>query len=544
MFTRENNRNSAVIFVCIAVLLSVILPLSGPAQEKTPAAGVNEPLSDSWYTISYNGEKIGYAHLVWENANYNDGPAWKITSETVPTRFIQGAALKKRKRVTYINKDNLNFLMHNSQQIGSDEFIEISIPKEGGKIILKYPSSPDVEIALVEKEILALESIGRWIVKQPQYLNTTYKVKTILYEERVSNPVAIINIKTNGRVREQIMGKDVDVCLVECSYAEQSLVQNNFSMVIDSNGMFIKQNANDLTWEKTTQEDARSKRRDSFERNNREDPFIPKYTPKKGPRSTKRVQTDIVPPATDEIDYIKMVNDSRKYLERMKKIIDEEEYPDKEKELSDSYLQILARYERINKTDFINLKQDMALILKEADEIFPAKQQIYARAQHLRDQSAELFVQIKRDGKNALKSDYFNLLASNTKEIDDLTKRLEIQNTDFEKLVTRLANEVKELNRRAEIILDFYTSRNIKIGGIIYFMKAEDIRLEPIQLSFMGLPLNESLSVKYDRPYASIIINGQFYNENTQIDNNLLLKSISEDKRVLFIYKGEEIIIN
>jgi hypothetical protein len=539
-----NNKNSVGIFVCTAILLALALPFIGSAQNKAPASG--EILSDSWYSISYKSEKIGYAHIVWESADIDNIQAWKITSEMVPTRFIPGVALKKQKRTTYVNKDNLNFLKYTSQPAGSDASMEISIPKEGHKIILSYPPSiENVEIAFGEKEILALESVGKWITKQPQYLNNSYKMGIILYEERISNPVAMLNIKTNGRGREQIAGKDVEGCLVECKYAEQSLSQNNFSLLIDSNGVFLKQISNDLVWEKTTQEDAKLKKKDKFEKNNRFDPFIPKFTPKKGTRIIILPPVDQRGPGpANEVEALAMVNEARAYLRRMKEIIEIKEYPDKEKDLSDAYLQILSRHEKINRLDFIVPKQDISAILKEADDIFPAKQRIYASAQHLRDQSAELFAQIKRDGKTAVKMGYFDTLANNTKEITALTLRLEIQNTDFEELIKRLANEVKEFNRRAEIVLDFHTIRNIKIGGIIYFMKTENIRLEPIQLSFMGLPLDESLSVRYDRPFASIIINGQFYNENTKIDDSLLLKSINEDKRVLFIYKGEEIITN
>lgn len=540
-----------MILMCLCVIM-ILLPLSNISIAENESVSTPSPENsiESWYIINYKGEKIGYMHTLWENLPYQQTDAWKITTETIEYT-------KTLRRTIYLEKNNLSFLDGTiNQQSSSDLSIRVQMLFAGNKLILTYPAPTNqIEFPLTDEKIYCEDSIGKWIIQQSPAITNTYTFK-IIYEDRVfsisDDPIVNLNFKVLEKAKERIMDKETEGYRIECQYTDNTdtAILNKFEILIDEKGNLLKLSKGELIVIKTSQEEAKLKRRDKFMWNNRPDPFIPKYKSKKGGSATINVKDPLgnnkIQGIYSKLEAVAMVKNAHNSLLKMIQIKNDVNYKEeiKDKDLTGLYLEILATREKIAKTEFIDLQGQMEQIIKDAEKVFPVKQQISTRAELLRDESARLFGQIKIAGKSASQKGLFEKLTQKVQEIGTLVSRTEIQRTEYETKIAKLSTEVKDFNRRAEIIREFYTNRNIKIEGIISHTKPEDVSLPALQINFFGLPLNEVLGFRRYDTSSTVLINGQFYHENTRIDENLFLKNITSDKRAVFIYKGEEIILN
>jgi hypothetical protein len=531
----------------------------GQSGKKEPAnPEPQEPVAkELWYTITDSkGGQIGFGHTTWSNITIKDVPAWKIVAETVPTRTGVNLPIQRKTKTIYIRQDNLSFI-EATRQVGKDMEKDIVVKATDDKIVFTYqpPANYVTEKPIPVGGIYDFECIGKLIKQPPDPTRNLTEGVAIIFEGRIASPLAELKVKVVGKVTEAVMGNEIECHLVECQYTDNSIKPNAFKITIDREGYIIKFVTDYMTMTMTSKEEARSKKRTVFDVNGRIDPFIPRYTPK-GAKDAPYKEflgenkgdgpIDSVGGPDDDIKWLKRVTQAKDLLSKMEeKIADNKLSPEaKEADLSAKYLEIRETYEAINKTDKTDFKQQMEEVVKKLEEVFPIKQLLHERAKDLRDSAAAILADIKKDLNAAIEKKLFGKLEEKLKTLKEYCVREEIKGTEYEQKIAGLAAEVEGFNNRAKIINEFYTVKGIKVDGVLFYEKRDVIALKsPFKISIFGLRFNDVLAFTQKTPVASVLINGNYYGENEKVEEGLIVKKITKDKRVIFSYKGEELVL-
>ncbi|MBI4834591.1 MAG: hypothetical protein HY811_07225 [Planctomycetes bacterium] len=532
----------------------------GQSGKEETAKPEQEPVTkEIWYMITDSkGLQIGFGHTTWTSVTVKEAPAWKIVAEVAPTRTGINLPIQRKIKTIYIRQDNLSFI-EATRQVGRDMEKDLVINAEEDKIVFKYLLTSN-KTYVTEKPIPAggiydFECIGRLIKQPPDPTRNLTEGVSIIFEGRIASPLAELKVKLVGKITEIVMGKETEGHLVECQYTDAAIKPNTFKIIIDREGYIVKFTNDYMVMTMVSKEEARSKKRTVFDVNGRIDPFIPRHTPKgakKAPYLDFLGDNKGEGPAGsdgnpgDDLEWLKKVDSAKDSLSKMEKMIaDETMKPEtKEKELSDKYLEIRAIYEALNKTDKTDFKQQMDEVVKRLEEIFPIKQLLYERAKDLRDNAAAILADIKKDLNAAIEKNLFGKLEEKLKTLKEYCAREEIKGTEYEQKIMELAIEVEGFNNRAKIINEFYTVKGIKIDGVLFYEKRDIVALKsPFKISIFGLRFNDVFAFTQETPVASVLINGNYYGENEKVEEGLIVKKITKDKKVIFSYKGEELVL-
>ncbi|MEW6027501.1 MAG: general secretion pathway protein GspB [Planctomycetota bacterium] len=506
---------------------------------------------DGWYAIILNGERVGSRHstvdeitvssqessgtqkayaFLQEAIINNPITALPYTKLTEEAEFSASdmSFIKSTLRMTLVDKREIT--LKGSRDGNKMEFsTTVSTPVPSGEPVSE--AGPPLELA--GSEVLYSEqALGLLLIANNWSVNQTYSLK-LINSYNPNNLFTNANLMIKEKTTQRIMEVPTEGYICSMIILDPASSVDAMEYFIGLNGVVLKQSTANLSVVKIPQEQYTSgltAAKRIFQRKGRIDPFVPRLTAIGVGVSP---ETDRKPPEhKKDKQMIAWLTEAREQLQLMRDIYDKTPADERDKLLEEPYKRILVIYENVNATDDIKAKNEMEEIRAEAERTFGGAAKIYAEAKHIRDEAKNVF-----EGGMAL--GLYRELPKKLARISELADRKELKNTEYYSKVKVLLDEVTEWARRAKVIEEFFATRP-GITGIIYYMKAEEVKLSPLVIYFLGSEVSLPVSYYKQVQASSVMIGTKVYKEGDKITDDLTIKTIHPNT-IIFNYKNEEI---
>ncbi|MBI5778761.1 MAG: general secretion pathway protein GspB [Planctomycetes bacterium] len=548
-------------FICLSVIITLGCLLSealiwgqatapAAADKKQPEAGQPSRFvkDESWYTIVLNGEKVGSRHTTLDEIPV------QVQGSTATQKayvFLQEVFLGNPAALPYVKlSEEMQFnasdmtLLKSTLRLSLADKREIVLKgnREGDKlmfvttIITPVPSGEPVSQPPANQEfadgenLYSEQALGFLLINNNWTVNQSYPLK-LINSYNPGNLFADAHLMIREKTTQRIMGVPTEGYMCSLVVMDPSSSVKDMEYFIGLNGMVLKQATGNLTAIKISQEEYASgmAAKRVFEPKGRIDPFVPRLTAI-GPGRTSGSDTPVTPPKTPIGDV--WLTEAREQLQLMKDIYEKTPAEERDALLVAPYQRILDLYGKVNSTNDIKAKNEMEDIRTEAERLFGGAEKIYAEAVYIRNEA-------KNDFEGGMTMGLYKDIPKKLVRISELVDRKEIRKTEYQSKVKALVDEVAELARRAKIIEEFFATRPV-ISGIIYYMKAEEVKLQPLVINFLGSEISLPISYFKQIPASSIMIGTKVYKEGDKVSDDLAVKTIRPNV-IIFDYKNEEI---
>ncbi|MEK7449030.1 MAG: hypothetical protein AAB019_06045 [Planctomycetota bacterium] len=479
--------------------------------------------------ITSGGKKVGRSTTIIEKVTYQNTPAYKITTETQFIRDIEALATQRFTEESYLKENDLTIIESNITIINRDEAKTIyKITRSEGKLILV--TNPENQKEKREEEMSGEfylpSALGQILLRKELIPGKIYTIPFFQFSPILHDPEPVkMEVGILKKVVEKIMKKDTEGYYCELANPDPIAGVRKITFFIDTRGLVLKQTCDelDLTIQMASPDQIDIPRHKmAFEKKDRRDLFQPT-------KATPRDDKILIKPPEDKEKYRKMVKTAEDYVRRMNEI--DKTYPeaDKEKALVKEYTKFIDIHENINRTNFDDLKARMVEIKTEADRF-------------MKDRQAQALVEAKRlhhlcslafDRRN------WNELTKNAETLVPLLERPGIRGSNYEDKINESIQEVKILQKRAANIMELLGAPP-RVSGLVYYTEDKDIKASPLKMQFFGSEISVPVIYRTYLSKPAVLISGKFYQEKSNINDNLQIKMISSDS-VTYIYKEEEI---
>ena len=526
------------------------IPSLAPAADKKPPETLqsNRAAKDeSWYSIIFNGEKVGLMHTTIDEVTISapgNAPVQKsyVFLREVDSNRPDALPYLKLSEEMQLNSSSMALQKSTLKMVLTDKR-ELTLRglKDGDNIkfstTILTPSSSGEPVSQTsnqefagDENIYSEQALGFLLIANKWTVNQSFPIK-LISPYNPTNLFVDAHLTIKEKTSQKIMEVMTEGYLCSLMILDPASSVKEMEYFIGLNGVILKQATSNISIIKTVKEDSliQASNKRVFERRGRVDPFVLRLTPIGGGRPK---EGDDAPKNPEKIKDDKLIvaflTEAREQLQLMKDIYEKTPEDQKDKLLVVPYQRILEIYQKVNEMKDLNAKSQMEEIRTEAERLFAGAEKIYAEAGYIRDEARKDF-----ELKN------FRELPKRLAKISELSDRKEIKNTEYYAKVKALLEEVAELARRAKIIDEFFATRPV-ITGIIYYIKSEEVKLQPIIFSFLGSEI--SLPVSYFRqiPASSIMVGSKVYNEGDKVSEDLTVKTV-QPNTVVFNYKNEVI---
>lgn len=505
---------------------------------------------ESWYTIVLNGEKAGSRHTTIDEISIQAQGSSATQKAYV---FLQEVSLNNPKALPYIKlseemqfnasdmafiKSTLRMTLADKREVVLKGIKDDNKIKFSATIITPAPSGEPVSQTINQEfadgeNFYSEQALGLLLITSNWTSNQSYPLK-LINSYNPNNLFADTQLFINEKTTQRVMGVMTEGYLCKLMILDPLSKVQEIEYFIGLNGAVLKQTIGNLATIKIPQEEYTSgivaKR--VFERKGRIDPFVPRLTAigtgtaalgtgeKKGDDNKGNTQTLV------------WLTEAREQLQFMKNTYEKTPAEERDELLVQPYQRILDIYGKINSTNDIKAKNEMEEIRAEAERLFGGAEKIHAEAVYIRNEA-------KNDFEGGIAMGLLKEIPKKLARISELADRKELKNTEYYSKVKALADEVAELARRAKIIEEFFATRPV-INGIIYYMKAEEVKLQPLVIHFLGSEISLPISYFKQIPASSIMVGTKVYKEGDKVSDDLAVKTI-QPNIIIFNYKNEEI---
>ena len=523
-------------------------PAPAAADKKQPeAVQPNRSIKDeSWYAIIFNGERIGSMHTTIEERTIpgpDNTPAHKSyvflrefsSNSPAPLPYLKLTEEMQFNATDMVfQKSTLRMSLTDKREVilngikdgNSIKFSSIvRVPSPSGEPV----SEKSVQEFKGDENFYSEQALGLLLISNNWAVNQSYPLK-LISPYNPNNLFADAHLMIKEKSTQKIMGVMTEGYLCALMILDPASSVKEMEYFIGLNGVILKQASTNLSIVKTTKEEsaALESSKKIFERKGRIDPFVLRLTPFVGGRPGS---VDVAKPITDTrgaLIITALLTEAREQLQLMKEIYEKTPEDERDKLLVVPYQRILEISQKVNDLKDMSAKNQMEEIRTEAEHLFAGAEKIHAEAGYIRDEAKKDF-----ELKN------FKEIPRKLAKISELGERKELKNTEYYSKVKALVDEVSELARRAKIIEEFFATRPV-INGIIYYVKAEETKLPPIVIHFLGSEVSLPISYFKQIPASSIMVGSKVYKEGDKISDDLVVKII-QSNTIVFSYKNEEI---
>jgi hypothetical protein len=532
-----------------AVLWGQAAPAPVPADKKQPeVVQPNRFIKDeSWYAIIFNGERIGSMHTTIEEVTI---PGQGVAPAQKSYVFLREVLSSKPEAFPYLKlneemqfnasgmgfqKLTLKMSLTDKRELGLKGSKDGNNLKFTVTVLIPSPSGQPVSQSSVQEfkeneNFYCEQSLGLLLITNNWAVNQSYPLK-LISPYNPNNLFAAAHLMIKEKSSQKIMGVMTEGYLCTLMILDPASSVKEMEYFIGLNGVILKQTADSLSIVKTTREESVTPEASNkiFERKGRIDPFMLRLTPVVAGGRPPEVGDVITSTDTPGIKLITvLLTEAREQLQLMKEIYEKTPEEDRDKLLVVPYQRILEINQKVSDLKDMSARNQMEEIRIEAERLFAGAEKIHTEAVYFRDEAKKDF-----ELKN------FKEIPRKLAKISELAERKELKNTEYYAKVKALVDEVAELARRAKIIEEFFATRPV-INGIIYYIKAEEVKLPPIVIHFLGLDVSLPISYFKKIPASSIMVGIKVYKEGDKISEDLTVKMI-QPTTIAFNYKNEEI---